>query len=291
MLQSVFLAEILIGSAENIREICGNEKGSFLGVFEGGGRSFILWYIVGSPEGKRNPCMKQTQQNIDEMLRILEETYPNPKVALDFRTPWELLVAVILSAQCTDVRVNQVTPELFKKYPTALDVANAQPAEFEQVIKSTGFYRAKAKNILATAQMVVEKYGGEVPKTMEELLTLPGVARKTANVVLGNAYGIVVGIAIDTHMIRLSQRLRLVDPDEIGGKNTYTFIKDGKKIVDFKKDGDPVKIEKELMEVLPQERWFQTTYNLVDHGRAICKSAKPDCANCPINHLCPSSRV
>lgn len=280
-----------VGCAENIREICGNENRPFCRDAVGEGRNFILWYIVGSARHKRNPFMRQSQKNINEILRLLEETYRDTKVALDFRTPWELLVAVILSAQCTDVRVNLVTPGLFKKYPTVHDVARAPRAEFEQAIKSTGFYRAKAKNILATANMLIEKFGGDVPKTMEELLTLPGVARKTANVVLGNAYGIVVGIAIDTHMIRLSQRLRLVDPDTIGGKNTYTFIKDGKKRVDFKKDGDPVKIEKELMAVLPQEKWFQTTYRLVDHGRAICKSAKPDCVHCPLNHLCPVSRV
>lgn len=248
--------------------------------------------------------MNSTAQQAKAVLAILEKTYPDAHIALNYSTPWELLVAVILSAQCTDVRVNLVTPGLFKKYPTVEDVAKADLPEFEQVVKSTGFYHAKAKNILAAARLVVEKFHGQVPKTMEEILTLPGVARKTANVVLGNAYGVVEGIAVDTHVIRLSQRLRLVDLDTIGGKKAIYFrksnaprpplkVRGGEEelLVDFKKDADPVKIEKELMAVLPREKWFTTTYRLVDHGRAICKALKPDCPHCPLNKVCPASRV
>lgn len=231
------------------------------------------------------------RDRIASVLRILKKTYPKAHVALNFSTPWELLVAVILAAQCTDVRVNIVTATLFKKYPTIDHYLTANLKEFESEVKSTGFYHNKAKNILAAARLIKEKFGRRIPKTMEEILTIPGVARKTANVVLGNAYGVVEGIAVDTHMIRLSQRLRLVDLDKIGGKMIRTFTKNGKTIIDFKKDADPVRIERELMAIVPRAGWLTTTYRIVDHGRAVCRAQNPNCAACVLNKLCPSSRV
>lgn len=228
---------------------------------------------------------------VSSILKTLKTTYPHATIALRYRTPWELLVAVELAAQCTDARVNIVTKTLFKKYPTLDHYVNADVSAFEKDIQSTGFYRNKAKNILAAARLIKEKFGGQVPKTMEELLTIPGVARKTANVVLGNAYGVVVGVAVDTHMIRLSQRLRLVDIERIGGKNLRTFTKNGNTVVDFKKDADPVKIERELLPVLPRTEWLSTTYRMVDHGRAVCKAQNPKCGACVLKAYCPASRV
>lgn len=227
---------------------------------------------------------------VRSVLGLLKSSYPRATIALQYTTPWELVVAVELAAQCTDVRVNIVTKVLFAKYPTLEDYVRADIREFEKDIASTGFYRNKAKNILAAARRVKEAFGGRVPKTMEEILTLPGIARKSANVVLGNAYGVVDGIAVDTHMIRLSQRLRLVNLEKIGGKITRTFIKNGKATIDFKKDADPVKIERELMDVIPQEEWLATTYRIVDHGRAICKAQNPNCSACVLFALCPASR-
>lgn len=234
----------------------------------------------------------------EKIRALLTKTYPRAHIALRYHTPWELLVAVVLSAQCTDVAVNKVTEKLFSKYKTLDEYVNAHLPAFEQDIKSTGFYHNKAKNILAAARLVKEKFGGEVPRTMEELLTIPGVARKTANVVLGNAYGVVVGIAVDTHVLRLSQRLRLVPLDGLGGKNALTFVKNarlpagqGKTYIDFKKDADPVKIEKELMRVLPKSEWFTITYRLIDHGRSVCKAQRPNCEQCILNKYCPASRV
>ena len=214
---------------------------------------------------------------VDTILSLLKKAYPNARIVLTYGNPWELLVAVILSAQCTDLMVNKVTERLFVKYKTLDDYVNAYITEFEKDIKSTGFYHSKAKNILAAAKLVKEKFAGSVPKTMEEILTIPGVARKTANVVLGNAYNVVEGIVVDTHVLRLSQRLRLVDVD--------------RSIPDYKKDADPVKIEKQLMEYLPKDMWFKTTYLLIDHGRAVCKAQKPDCAHCVVSAHCPASRV
>lgn len=216
------------------------------------------------------------------ILSLLKRTYPNAKIVLNYSTAWEMLVAVILSAQCTDVMVNKVTARLFAKYPRLDDYVHANLEAFEQDIKSTGFYHNKAKNILAAAKLIKEKFGGKIPRTMEEMLTIPGVARKTANVVLGNAYGVVEGIAVDTHVLRLSQRLRLVDLVEIGGK---------KLVVDYKKDADPVKIEQQLMAIIPKADWFKTTYLLIDHGRAVCRAQNPDCSHCVLNTLCPASRV
>ncbi len=204
---------------------------------------------------------------MQQVLDLLAKTYPDARVALTYKNPWELLVAVILSAQCTDVTVNKVTARLFQKYKTLDDYVNADTREFEQDIKSTGFYHNKAKHVLAAAKIVKEKFGGNVPRTMEDITTLPGVARKTANVVLGNAYGVVEGIAADTHVLRLSQRLGLAQGT------------------------DPVKIEKQLMELVPRQDWFKLTYLLIDHGRAVCKAQNPNCAACVLNALCPSSRV
>lgn len=215
-------------------------------------------------------------RNARGIIALLKKTYPDAKIVLRYSNSWELLVSVILSAQCTDVLVNKVTDKLFQKYTKLDDYIHADPLEFEQDIKSTGFHHNKAKNILASARLIQEKFEGKVPKTMQELVTLPGVARKTANVVLGNAYGIVEGIAVDTHVLRVSQRLRLV-----------RVAKD----VDFKKDADPVKIERELMSVIPKKDWFTLTYLLIDHGRAICKSQNPNCGACVLSRLCPSSRV
>lgn len=235
--------------------------------------------------------MKEDQQGIIAILNLLKKTYPHAKIVLKYGNPWELLVAVMLSAQCTDVMVNKVTEKLFKKYLKFDDYVRADIKAFEQDIKSTGFYHNKAKNVLAAAKLVREKFGGKIPKTMDELLTVPGVARKTANVVLGNAHSVVEGIAVDTHVHRLSQRLRLVDLNKIGGKKEITFTKAGKTIVDYKKDADPNKIEQELMGVIPKQDWFKTTYLLIDHGRAVCKAQHPDCSHCVLNKLCPVSRV
>ena len=214
-------------------------------------------------------------QRSRQILRVLKKSYPNAKIALSYGNNIQLLVAVILSAQCTDKKVNEVTSTLFsakggsasggKKYKTAHDFATAAQTELEKEIRQTGFYHAKAKNIIAACKTIDEKFGGRLPRTMEDMLTLRGVARKTANVALGNAYGVVEGIAIDTHMIRLSQRLG------------------------FTKETDPVKIEKDLMMLFPKNQWFGLAYKLINHGRAICEAKKPKCELCPLNKLCPSS--
>lgn len=232
---------------------------------------------------------------INEILSILQKTYSNAKIALKYSNDWELLVAVILSAQCTDIKVNEVTYRLFSKYKTLEDYLNADINKFEKDIRSTGFYHHKAKNILASAKLVKEKFGGKIPETMDEILTLPGVARKTANVVLGNAYKIIEGIAVDTHVHRISQRLRLVDLDKIGGKKKIIFnrpaSRPGLEVLDYIKDADPNKVEQELMKNVPREKWFKYTYMIIDHGRAICKAQNPKCDICPLNNLCPASRV
>lgn len=199
------------------------------------------------------------------IIARLKKVYPNAKIALKFSNDWELLVAVILSAQCTDKKVNEVTAKLFKKYRKLDDYVKANPKEFEQDVKSTGFYRAKTKSILTTAKLIKESFGGNVPETMAEMLTLRGVARKTANVVLGNAHGVVEGIAVDTHVRRLSQRLGLSESDI------------------------PEKIEKDLMALIHKKDWFQATYLLIEHGRAICAAKDPRCDLCPLKDICPSA--
>ena len=196
---------------------------------------------------------------------LLEREYPDAKIALDHRNPLELLVATILSAQTTDERVNIVTKPLFKKYRRAEDYANADLKELEQDIKSTGFYRNKAKNLKASGKMLVEKFDSKVPNTMEEILELPGVARKTANIVLSNAYSVVEGIAVDTHVRRLVQRLGLTEND------------------------NPVKIEQDLMLIVPKDKWIEFTDLLIFHGRRICTAKKPKCEACVLNELCPSA--
>jgi endonuclease-3 len=209
-------------------------------------------------------------QRAPEIIRILEETYPDAKVALEFTNPLEMLVATILSAQSTDVNVNRVTqgPQgLFKKYRKPEDYLKVPESELAEDIHSTGFFNQKTKSIRGAAARIVEQYGGKVPDTMEDLVTLPGVARKTANIVLGNSYGKVEGIAVDTHVRRVSQRLG------------------------FTENKDPDKIEQDLMRIVPRERWFTFTYVLIEHGRAICKAPTPRCEDCPVNELCPSSRV
>lgn len=199
------------------------------------------------------------------IIELLEKEYPNAKIALDYTTPLEILVATILSAQCTDKRVNIVTKSLFTKYKTPEDYANADLTALEQDIRSTGFYRNKAKNIKNAGQLLVEKFDSKVPKTMKELLELPGVARKTANIVLSNAYGVIEGIAVDTHVRRLSQRLRL-------SENT-----------------DPNKIETDLMKVVPKNEWKRITNLLIFHGRNVCIARKPKCPACVLNKICLSA--
>jgi endonuclease-3 len=230
-------------------------------------------------------------ERINAIISILRTAYPHSHIALIYTTPWELLVSVILSAQCTDIMVNKVTVRLFEKYHTLTSYVCADLQEFENDIRQTGFYRNKARHILAAAKIIQDTFKGRIPKTMEEMLTIPGVARKTANVVLGNAYGIVEGIAVDTHVIRLSQRLRFVSLNTIGGKQIMSFSKGTAVVADFMKDADPIKIEKELMGVFPKEEWFPLTYRLIDHGRAVCKARKPECPRCPIRFLCPTSRL
>uniref|UniRef100_A0A7C1FRP0 Endonuclease III n=1 Tax=Caldilinea aerophila TaxID=133453 RepID=A0A7C1FRP0_9CHLR len=204
---------------------------------------------------------------IGAILELLHAEYPDARCALDHRNPLELLVATILSAQCTDERVNKVTPALFAKYPDARAFAEADLSELEEMIRSTGFYRNKAKNIQQACRRIVEEYDGEVPADMEKLLTLAGVARKTANVVLGVAYGIADGIVVDTHVKRLANRL---------GLSAHS---------------DPDKIEKDLMAITPREEWIDLAHLLIFHGRRVCDARKPNCGGCVIRHLCPSAQV
>ena len=202
-----------------------------------------------------------------KIISLLKKRFPDAHCALNHANPLQLLVATILSAQCTDVRVNIVTKDLFRKYKTARDYAQADPQTFQQEIRSTGFFRNKTKSILAAAGQIVKEHGGKVPDTMEDLLALPGVARKTANVVLGTAYGKNEGIVVDTHVMRIAQRLKLT-----AHKNNQ---------------GD--RIEKDLMELVPRKDWTLFSHLLIFHGRQICAARKPDCENCPINNLCPSA--
>jgi endonuclease-3 len=209
---------------------------------------------------------EQNKKNIVlKIIELLKKEYPNAKTALDYTNPLEILMATILSAQCTDKQVNIVTKSIFTKYKTPEDYANADLTRLEQDIRSTGFYRNKAKNIKNAGQMLVAKFDSKVPKTMEELLELPGVARKTANIVLSNAYGVIEGIAVDTHVRRLSQRLGL-------SKNT-----------------DPNKIEIDLMKIVPKKEWKRITNLLIFHGRNVCIARKPKCSACVLKEICPSA--
>ncbi len=199
------------------------------------------------------------------IIRKLKKRFPDAGCSLIHRTPLQLLVSTILSAQCTDARVNIVTQDLFKRYKTAKDYAAADPDELEEIIKSTGFFRNKTKSILGMAQALLENHGGKVPQTMEELVRLPGVGRKTANVVLGNAFGVDEGVVVDTHVGRITNRLKLT------------------------KNKDAVKIERDLMRIVPKKEWTLFPHLMIEHGRAICQARKPRCEACPINTLCPSS--
>ena len=201
-------------------------------------------------------------ERVREILRVLKETYPDVRCALDHKSAWELLVATILSAQCTDVRVNMVTPALFKKYPTAKALAKVEPEDVEPLIMSTGFFRNKAKSIVGAARMVVDDFGGKVPEQMDTLLRLPGVARKTANVVLGSWFGRGEGVVVDTHVHRISRRLELTKSD------------------------DPKKIEQDLMKVIRQEQWIDFSHEVIHHGRALCVARAPKCLDCPLETLC-----
>lgn len=206
-------------------------------------------------------AFENRKQRAAKIVRKLKQLFPHAKIVLKYGNNWELLVAVQLSAQCTDKKVNEVTEKLFKKYRTLDDYVSADPREFEKDIHSTGFYRNKTKNILAAAKVVKEKFNGEIPRTMQEVLTLPGVARKSANVILGNAYGVVEGIAVDTHVKRLAKKLGLTTHD------------------------DPVKIEKDLMELLPKKEWFNFTYRLIDYGRKYCPARPHKHELCPLSKL------
>jgi len=232
----------------------------------------------------------ETGARVKTILTILSRTYPEAHIVLNYGSPWELLVAVILSAQCTDLTVNRVTNRLFAKYPTFDAYVNADLKEFEQDIRPTGFYHNKAKNILEAARRIRSHFQDKVPRTMHEILTLPGVARKTANVVLGNAYGVVEGIAVDTHVLRLSQRLRLVPLNKIKGKTEVFVAQKAGGAVDYIKDAVPEKIEAELMDVIPKNQWLTITYRLIDHGRAVCKAQNPKCSSCPLIQHCPVRR-
>lgn len=202
-----------------------------------------------------------------KILRRLKKTYPQAKIMLKYKNNFQLLVAVVLSAQCTDKKVNEVTATLFKKYKTVSDFARANLKTFEQEIRQTGFYHNKARNIIAAAQKTKKDFGGKLPKTMAEMVTIPGIGRKSANVILGNAYGVVEGIAVDTHVGRLAQRFGLANTD------------------------NPEKIEKELMKLYPRVEWFGLTYSIINHGRAVCTAQRRKCQICPLRAICPSSLV
>ena len=211
---------------------------------------------------------KQRKRERAELVYdLLAEEHPDARTALHHENAYQLAVATILSAQCTDERVNAVTPTLFGRWPTAVDLAEASPKELEKVIRPTGFFRNKTKSLLGMARAVVEEHGGEIPDTMESLVELPGIGRKTANVILGNAFGKNEGIVVDTHVRRLSRRLR------------------------FTTHEDPKKIEKDLTGLFPRERWTPLSHLLIFHGRRVCVARRPRCEACVVNHLCPSSRV
>ncbi len=218
-----------------------------------------------APKARRGKTAKPlAPERVKAILDALRKTYPNVVCALTHRNAFELTIATILSAQTTDVGVNKATPELFAMYPTPKALAEAPTAEVERLIKTTGFYRAKARNIQGAARVLVEKFGGKVPQTIEELIQLPGVARKTANVVLGSWFGIASGIVVDTHVLRLSKRLELTTND------------------------DPVKVEMDLQKVIPRDRWIQFSHELIHHGRQVCIARKPRCVDCSLEKLCNS---
>jgi endonuclease-3 len=204
----------------------------------------------------------ERRARLESILQALDQNYPDANCALTHRDAWQLLVATILSAQCTDARVNQVTPVLFERYPTIRDLAAAPVEEVAGIIRSTGFFNNKAKNIVGAARTILDHFGGQVPREMDALLTVPGAARKTANVVLGTAYGIASGVVVDTHVGRISARL------------------------DLTKETDPVKIERDLMALLPKERWIRFSHQIILFGRGTCSARAPRCGDCPLNGLC-----
>jgi endonuclease-3 len=214
---------------------------------------------------KKPEVYLEPEARASKVLELLEKNYPNAKIALDYANPLQLLVATILSAQATDQQINMITPKLFKKYKTAEDYAGADLQELEQYIKSSGFYHNKAKNIKNCCKALVEKFNSTVPKTMNELVDLPGVGRKTANIILANAFGIVEGVAVDTHVGRLAQRLGLSE------------------------NKDPNKIEADLMKIITKDQWMRITDLLIFHGRRVCSAKKPNCAGCVLNKICPSA--
>jgi endonuclease-3 len=214
---------------------------------------------------KRPKTAAERQARVGEILKRLDRMYPGATCALHHDNPWQLLVATILSAQCTDRRVNEVTPGLFAKYPTPADFAAVRPEVLANDIRSTGFFNNKAKSITGAAKKVVSEFGGQVPRNMEEMLTIPGAARKTANVVLGTAYGIASGIVVDTHVQRIAQRL------------------------DLSRNTDPGKIEQDLMKIVPKDRWILFAHQIILHGRALCQARNPKCAECDLNPVCYAS--
>jgi endonuclease-3 len=214
---------------------------------------------------KKPEVYLEPEARATRVLELLEKNYPNAEIALEYANPLQLLVATILSAQATDQQINTITPNLFKKYKTAGDYANADVEELEQYIKSSGFYHNKAKNIKNCCKTIVEKFHSKVPKTMNELIELPGVGRKTANIVLANAFGVVEGIAVDTHVGRLAQRLGLSE------------------------NKDPNKIEADLMKIIPKNKWIRIADLLIFHGRRVCTAKKPNCAGCVLKRICPSA--
>jgi endonuclease-3 len=219
------------------------------------------------PEAAKETCLKSPKPAVKKILDGLQSEYPDVSCALNHRNSLELLIATILSAQCTDVRVNMVTPALFQKYRNAGDFARASQADLEKMIHSTGFFRNKAKNIIAACQRIQTDFGGQVPKTMEELLSLPGVARKTANVVLGTAYGIASGVVVDTHVFRLSHRLGLT------------------------RQKTPEKVEEDLMSQIPPGEWINLSHRLIHHGRSVCAARSPACESCTLEKVCPKVGV
>ncbi|HEX4961711.1 MAG TPA: endonuclease III [Thermoanaerobaculia bacterium] len=220
-----------------------------------------------TPGQARKESRRARRERVAEIIARLHREDPNPRIALDFETPLQLLVATILAAQSTDVQINKVTPALFRRYPEARDFAGADMAELEELVKSTGFFHNKARAVKSLGIALMTSHGGEVPARMEALVELPGVGRKTANVVLGNAFGLNEGVVVDTHVHRLSRRLGLTEED------------------------DPVKIERDLTAIVPQEQWTLFSLLLIDHGRKTCQARRPDCGHCPIAELCPSAEV
>lgn len=211
---------------------------------------------------KRPKTAAERKARVAEILKKLDALFPSATCALEHRNAWQLLVATILSAQCTDERVNKVTPGLFKKYPTIRDFAAVSQDELAADIRSTGFFNNKAKSVIGAAKKILADFGGKAPITMEEMLTIPGAARKTANVVLGTAYGIPSGVVVDTHVQRIAQRL------------------------DLTKEKDPVKIERDLMKIVPREKWILFSHQVIHFGRQVCEARKPKCAGCALNELC-----